>query len=282
MRTLVTGAAGQLGADVLKCLQKAPMEVIGVDLKEVDITDENATHKFLNNCKPDVMVHCAAYTKVDQAEEEAALCESINIEGTRNIATACRDLDSVLCYLSTDYVFDGKSDMPYETQDPPNPISVYGRSKYEGEKLVAALVPKHYILRTSWVFGANGHNFVNTMLRLGKENTKIRVVADQVGSPTYTVDLAGLIRDLIQTGKYGIFHGTNSGFCTWADFAEEIFRQMNWSVTVDRIPTSAYPLKATRPMNSRLSQQCLIDAGLSPLPAWQDGLTRFLREINAI
>ena len=177
-------------------------------------------------------------------------------------------------------MFSGTSDEPYEIQDLPNPISVYGRSKHEGEKLVTALVQKHYILRTSWVFGANGHNFVKTMLRLGQDNTQIRVVADQVGSPTYSADLAGLIRDLVRTGKYGIYHGTNSGFCSWADFAEEIFRQMNWGVTVERITTNMYPSKATRPMNSRLSKQSLVSAGLNPLPVWQDALTRFLREIK--
>ena len=282
MRVLVTGAAGQLGLDVVKKLRQTHLEAIGADLKEFNILDGSATRKFVKDCKPDMVVHCAAYTKVDQAEEEPELCERVNGCGTENIALACRESGSGLCYLSTDYVFDGTAEKPYEPGDAPNPISVYGRSKYKGEQLAASLVPKHYILRTSWVFGENGNNFVKTMLNLGRHHQNLRVVSDQIGSPTYTVDLADLISSLIRTEKFGIYHGTNSGYCSWADFAEEIFRQMNWNVTVERIPSSAYPAKAARPKNSRLSKQCLIHAGLSPLPQWQDGLARFLKEIKAI
>lgn len=282
MRVLVTGAAGQLGSDVVKKLRQIRMETIGADLTEFDLLDGEATRGFVRDCKPDMVVHCAAYTKVDQAEEEPELCERVNASGTENIALVCRESGSGLCYLSTDYVFDGTAEEPYETGDVPNPVSVYGRSKYEGERLAASLVPNHYILRTSWVFGANGNNFVKTMLKLGRHQKTLWVVSDQIGSPTYTVDLADLIADLIRTGKFGIYHGTNSGCCSWADFAEEIFRQMNWNVQVERIPSSGYPTKAERPKNSRLSKQCLVQAGLSPLPQWQDGLARFLREIKAI
>jgi dTDP-4-dehydrorhamnose reductase len=282
MRVLVTGAAGQLGSDVVKKLRQIRMEAIGADLTEFDLLDGEATRGFVRDCKPDTVVHCAAYTKVDQAEEEPELCERVNASGTENIALACRESGSGLCYLSTDYVFDGTAEEPYETGDVPNPVSVYGRSKYKGERLAASLVPNHYILRTSWVFGANGNNFVKTMLKLGRHQKTLWVVSDQIGSPTYTVDLADLIADLIRTGKFGIYHGTNSGCCSWADFAEEIFRQMNWNVQVERIPSSGYPAKAERPKNSRLSKQCLVQAGLSPLPQWQDGLARFLREIKAI
>ena len=282
MRVLVTGAAGQLGSDVAKKLRQIGMETIGADLKEFDILDGKATRNFVNDCKPDMVVHCAAYTKVDQAEAEADLCQRINAGGTENIALACRECGSGLCYLSTDYVFDGTAERPYETGDVPNPISVYGKSKYKGEQLAASLVPNHYILRTSWVFGENGNNFVKTMLNLGRHHQNLRVVSDQIGSPTYTVDLADLIASLIRTEKFGIYHGTNSGYCSWADFAAEIFRQTNWNVTVERIPSSAYPTKAERPKNSRLSKQCLINSGLSLLPDWQDGLARFLKEIKAI
>jgi len=282
VRVLVTGAAGQLGSDVAKKLRQIGMETIGADLKEFDILDGKATRNFVNDCKPDMVVHCAAYTKVDQAEAEADLCQRINAGGTENIALACRECGSGLCYLSTDYVFDGTAERPYETGDVPNPISVYGKSKYRGEQLAASLVPNHYILRTSWVFGENGNNFVKTMLNLGRHHQNLRVVSDQIGSPTYTVDLADLIASLIRTEKFGIYHGTNSGYCSWADFAAEIFRQMNWDVTVARIPSSAYPTKAERPKNSRLSKQCLINSGLSLLPDWQDGLARFLKEIKAI
>jgi len=282
MRVLVTGAAGQLGSDLVKRLRETQIETIGADLEDFDITDDKATYNFVGHCRPDMVVHCAAYTKVDQAEEEPDLCGRINVEGTKNLAAACRESGSGLCYISTDYVFDGKTEFPYETDDAPNPVSVYGRSKYQGEQLTVALVPNHYILRTSWVFGKNGHNFVKTMLRLGENNKSLRIVSDQISSPTYTVDLACLITDLIRTGKHGTYHGTNSGFCSWADFAEEIFRQMNWDVAIERIRSSDYPTKAIRPKDSRLSKHSLVQAGLLPLPDWQDGLVRFLKEIKAI
>jgi len=281
MRVIVTGGAGQLGYDVLKRLRQAQIEAIGADIEEFDLLDASAAQEFIAFHKPDAVIHCAAYTKVDQAEDEPELCRKINIDGTENVAQACRKSGSRLCYLSTDYVFDGTSPNPYEVDDAPNPLSVYGQSKYEGEKITTALMANHYIVRTSWLFGSHGHNFVKTMLALGKNSPSLRVVADQIGSPTYTPDLARFLVDLIQTEHFGCYHGTNSGFCSWADFAEEIFNQTKQPVTVERIPSSAYPTKAIRPKNSRLSRQSIIQAGLAPLPDWQDGLARFLKEINA-
>jgi len=280
MRVLVTGGAGQLGYDVLKRLHQLQIEAIGADKDEFDILNASATQEFIAFHKPDAVIHCAAYTQVDQAEDEPELCKRINITGTENVAQTCRKIGSNLCYLSTDYVFDGTSQSPYEVNDRPNPLSVYGYSKYEGEKITSALMANHYIVRTSWLFGSHGHNFVKTMLKLGKSSPSLRVVADQIGSPTYTADLARFLVDLIQTEDFGCYHGTNAGFCSWADFAEEVFRQIGWSVTVEHIPSTGYPTKAIRPKNSRLSKQSIIQAGLSPLPNWKDGLARFLKEID--
>jgi dTDP-4-dehydrorhamnose reductase len=280
MRVLVTGGAGQLGYDVLKRLRRMRIEAIGADKDEFDILDASATQKFIALHKPDAVIHCAAYTQVDQAEDEPELCKKINIAGTENVAQACRKVGGRLCYLSTDYVFDGTSQDPYEANDPPNPLSVYGQSKYEGEKITSALLANHYIVRTSWLFGSNGHNFVKTMLKLGKSPPSLRVVADQIGSPTYTADLARFLVDLIQTENFGCYHGTNTGFCSWAEFAEEVFMQAGWSVTVEHISSAGYPARAIRPKNSRLSKESVTQAGLPLLPDWQDGLARFLKEIN--
>jgi len=280
MRVLVTGGAGQLGYDLLKRLHQLQIEAIGADKDEFDILDALATQEFIVFHKPDVVIHCAAYTQVDQAEDEPELCKRINITGTENVAQICRKIGSSFCYLSTDYIFDGTSQDPYETNDPPNPLSVYGHSKYEGEKITAALMVNHYIVRTSWLFGSHGHNFVKTMLKLSQSSSQLRVVADQIGSPTYTADLARFLVDLIQTENFGCYHGTNAGFCSWADFAEEIFRQLGRPVMVEHIPSAGYPTKAIRPKNSRLSKQSIIQADLLPLPGWKDGLARFLKEIN--
>ncbi|MDR2861023.1 MAG: dTDP-4-dehydrorhamnose reductase [Syntrophobacterales bacterium] len=283
MRVLVTGGAGQLGHDVLKQLHRMQIEAIGADKDEFDLLDTFAAQEFILACKPDTVIHCAAYTQVDQAEDEPDICRNINIAGTEHVAQACLKAGSSLCYLSTDYVFDGTlSGRAYEVSDRPNPLSVYGQSKYEGEKITAGLIANHYIVRTSWLFGSHGHNFVKTMLKMGEFSPSLRVVADQTGSPTYTADLARFLADLIQTENFGCYHVTNSGFCSWADFAAEIFVQMGWPVAVERIPSVDYPTKATRPKNSRLSPQSIIQAGLPLLPDWKDGLSRFLKEINAV
>ena len=214
MKILVTGVGGQLGYDVIKELEKRNIECIGADRAEFDITDFEATHKFITNYIPDVVVHCSAYTAVDKAEDELELCYLVNAVGTENIAGICKEIDAKMLYISTDYVFDGTKDGFYEVDDEPNPINVYGKTKLAGEKVVQGILEKYFIVRISWVFGINGNNFVKTMLSLGKERGELSVVADQVGSPTYTADLAPLLVDMIQTDKYGIYHATNEGECS--------------------------------------------------------------------
>ena len=280
MKVLVTGAAGQLGFDVLKELKKRGAETVAADIAEFDLTDAPQTAAFVAGHRPDAVVHCAAYTAVDKAEEEAELCRRVNVDGTQNLVNACRNLDVTFVYISTDYVFDGTKDIPYEVDDPIRPLSVYGATKAEAEDLVRHGIARHFILRTSWVFGQNGSNFVRTMLRLSKERDEIKVVCDQIGSPTYTPDLARLICHMLSTDQYGTYFATNEGFCSWAEFAEEIMRQSGCKTKIVPIPSAEYPTKAVRPLNSRLSKQALRDAGFPTLPPWQDALTRFLAEIT--
>ena len=222
MKVLVTGANGQLGYDVVKELQKQNIECYGTTRKNYDIVDFNATEKFITNYMPDAVIHCAAYTSVDKAEDERDVCYLVNIAGTENIAEVCKKINAKMLYVSTDYVFDGTKDGFYEVDDKPNPINVYGKTKLLGEQAVQRILDKYFIVRISWVFGEHGNNFVKTMLRLGKERKEISVVADQYGSPTYTANLAPLLVEMIQTDKYGVYHATNKGVCTWAEFAEEI------------------------------------------------------------
>lgn len=281
MKILVTGVGGQLGYDVMKVLHARGIDCRGVDLADFDITDGGAVSKALEDYRPDAVIHCSAYTAVDKAEDNAELCRNVNVEGTRNIAKACREIGAKMLYLSTDYVFPGIGESAYETDDPKGPQSVYGSTKLGGEEAVKELLERYFIVRISWVFGKNGNNFIKTMLGLANEHDEVRVVSDQIGSPTYTADLAPLLCDMILTEKYGTYHATNEGYCSWAEFSAEIFRQAGLSVKVKSIPTSEYPAKAKRPFNSRLSKRSLDEAGFCRLPHWQDALKRYLREIDA-
>ena len=280
MKVLVTGASGQLGFDCVKELERRHIAVRGVNSKDFPLTDFAVMQQYLLDYKPDAVIHCAAYTAVDKAEEEAAACEAVNAIGTRNLAKLCHEIDAKLLYISTDYVFAGDGDKFYEPQDEKKPQNVYGLSKLKGEQAVAAELEKYFIVRISWVFGINGKNFIRTMLNLSKTHTKLNVVNDQIGSPTYTSDLAVLLADIIQSDKYGIYHATNEGTCSWADFAREIFKQARKAVKVNDVPATAYPIKAKRPYNSRLSKACLDKAGFKRLPAWQDAVKRYLQELG--
>lgn len=277
---LITGILGQLGYDLAKELTKRGKEFIAPSLKELELTTEAGAKDFILAKKPDTVIHCAAYTAVDKAESEQELALTVNGLGTRWVAEACREIDAKMIYISTDYVFGGDGHVPYEVNDEKKPVNTYGRSKLLGEDAVSMILEKYFIVRTSWVFGINGHNFIKTMLRLAETKNKINVVNDQVGSPTYTVDLARLLADMAATEKYGIYHASNEGFCSWAEFAREIFKQAGLDVEVDGIPTVEYPTPARRPFNSRLSKKSLDEAGFKRLPDWQDAVKRYLVELK--
>ena len=274
---LVTGAAGQLGSDVISELKERGIEHLGVDVADFDITDSDKTREFLSQTAPSCVIHCAAYTAVDAAEDDARRCTLVNVSGVENLAAVCGETDTEMIYLSTDYVFDGKCGAPYETDAPKAPLSVYGRSKLAGEDAVIRHLSKFYIVRTSWMFGQNGNNFVKTILRLSQNLREINVVCDQVGSPTYTPDLAVLLADMSLSGKYGVYHATNEGFCSWADFAQEIIHLCGAACKVNHIPTEEYPTRAIRPKNSKLSKTSLDRAGFTRLPKWENALNRYVR-----
>lgn len=278
MKVLVTGASGQLGYDVCEELKRRKVDYVGTSSKELDITDPVAVERTLQELRPDAVIHCAAYTKVDQAEDEPELCWAVNAEGTKNLAAACRRINAKMLYISTDYVFPGTGERFYEPTDPVGPVNTYGRSKLAGELAVQSLLDRYFIVRISWVFGKNGNNFVKTMLRLAETRTELNVVCDQIGSPTYTADLAPLLCDMVQTEKYGIYHATNEGVCSWAEFAEKIFRIAGKNVRVHSIPTSEYPTKAERPLNSRMNKQRLEENGFSVMPQWHSALRRYIEE----
>ncbi len=278
MKVLVTGYKGQLGYDVIKRLNKSNIDCLGVDIDDFDITNEKQTFDYIVNYNPDVVVHCAAYTAVDKAEEDKEKCFNINVIGTRNIAKACKQIDCKMVYISTDYIFDGQGETPFEVDDVPNPINYYGETKYLGENEVTNLIKKYFIIRISWVFGINGNNFIKTMLRLAETKNEISVVSDQIGSPTYTYDLAKLIVSMIQEDKYGIYHATNEGYCSWYEFALEIFKQSNIDIKVNPIKTEDYKTLAKRPMNSRLSKKILDKNNYKRLPFWRDSILNFLKE----
>lgn len=287
MKVLVTGVKGQLGYDVMNELAKRGVEGIGVDVDEMDITDAAACRRVITEAGPDAVIHCAAYTAVDAAEQNMELCRRVNAEGTKNIAEVCRSLDIKMMYISTDYVFNGMGERPWEPDDKREPLNAYGQSKYEGELAIEELLDKYFIVRIAWVFGVNGKNFIKTMLRLGKENGAVSVVDDQIGSPTYTYDLARLLVDMIQTEQYGRYHATNEGLCSWYDFAVEIFKRAGLDkVKVTPVHTKEYisrfPDQAKRPMNSRISKDKLEEKGFERLPSWQDALERYLKEIGTI
>ena len=280
MKVLVTGVKGQLGYDVVKECEKRGIEAIGVDVEEMDITDAAACERVITEAKADAVIHCAAYTAVDAAEDNQDLCRKVNAEGTRNIAEVCRKLDIKMMYFSTDYVFNGQGERPWEPDDPREPLNVYGQTKYEGELAVQELLEKYFSVRIAWVFGVNGKNFIKTMLRLGKERGAVSVVDDQIGSPTYTYDLARLVVDMIQTDRYGIYHATNEGLCSWYEFACQIFKAAGMNqVKVTPVDSTAFPAKAKRPHNSRMDKSKLAENGFEPLPSWEDALERYLKEI---
>lgn len=280
MKILVTGYTGQLGFDVVKLGLKLGLKMVGVGMKDLDVTNEDNVLCFINNLKPDAIIHCAAYTAVDKSEDDKENCWNVNVEGTRNIAKAARKNNAKLMYISTDYVFDGKGHTAFEEDDIPNPVGYYGLTKYEGEKLIERIMDEWYIVRISWVFGVNGNNFVKSMLRLAETHNELNVVGDQVGSPTYTYDLAKLLIDIVQSDEYGTYHASNEDFCTWAEFAQEIFKQANKEVKVNAITTEEYPTRAIRPKNSRMSKQKLVVNGFLPLPRWQDAVERYVKEIT--
>lgn len=280
MKFLVTGFSGQLGYDVVKEGIRHQYEMIGVSSKELDITNENDVFAYINELQPDGIIHCAAYTAVDQSEVDRVICHEVNVTGTKHLAKAAKKVGAKFVYISTDYVFDGQGNEPFQEQDAVNPIGYYGQTKLEGEQVIQALLDKWFIIRISWVFGINGHNFVKTMLRLAETKTELNIVGDQYGSPTYTVDVAKLILDMIETDKYGVYHATNEGYCSWSEFAEEIFRQAKKDLIVHSITTEQYPTKAKRPKNSRMSHHKLRENGFSVLPGWKNAVNRYLKELE--
>ena len=281
MKVFVTGVKGQLGYDVMNELARRGLERIGVDVEEMDITDAGACERVIKEAAPDAVIHCAAYTAVDAAEDNRDLCHMVNGEGTKHIAKVCGELDIPMMYISTDYVFNGQGERPWEPDDYREPLNVYGLTKYEGEIAVEQLLKKYFIVRIAWVFGLNGKNFIKTMLRLGKERGAVSVVDDQIGSPTYTYDLARLLVDMIQTDRYGRYHATNEGLCSWYEFACEIFRQAGMDeVKVTPVDSASYPAKAKRPFNSRMSKEKLTENGFERLPSWQDALGRYLKVLS--
>jgi len=280
VKILVTGFKGQLGYDVVKVLNRRNIDCIGVDKEEFDITDYEAARNFILGYAPDAIIHCSAYTAVDKAEDEKQLCEKVNHIGPKNIAKVCKEINAKLIYISTDYVFPGIGENFYEINDKTSPTSVYGLTKLAGEKEVKNIIEKYFIVRISWAFGKNGHNFVKTMINLGKEKNQVNVVCDQIGSPTYTVDLAQLLCDMVMTDKYGTYHATNESICSWAEFAEEIFKQTGIKTKVNYINSDMYSSKAKRPLNSRMSKKSLDENGFKRLPEWKNALKRYLIEID--
>lgn len=283
MRILVTGVKGQLGFDVVNELKKNNIEAVGVDIEEMDITDAVAVKKVITESKVDGVIHCAAYTAVDAAEDNEEICRKINAGGTKNIADVCKELDIKMMYISTDYVFNGQGETPWQPDCKDyKPLNVYGQTKLEGELAVSETLDKYFIVRIAWVFGVNGKNFIKTMLNVGKSHDTVTVVNDQVGTPTYTYDLARLLVDMIQTDKYGYYHATNEGgYISWYDFTCEIYKQAGYTTKVVPVTTAEYGVsKAARPFNSRLDKSKLVENGFEPLPTWQDALARYLKEIE--
>ena len=280
MRILVTGSKGQLGFDVVNELEKRGHAPIGVDIEDMDITDADSVRKVITQSNAEAVIHCAAYTAVDAAEENEAVCRKVNVNGTEHIAAVCKELKLKMMYISTDYVFNGEGERPWEPDDLREPLNIYGQTKYEGELAVEKLVEKFFIVRIAWVFGVNGKNFVQTMLKLGESGNEVNVVADQTGSPTYTYDLAKVLVDMIETDKYGRYHVTNEGLCSWYDFAVEIFRQAGMDVKVNPLDSSQFPAKAKRPGNSRMNKDKLDRAGFDRMPVWQDALAHYLKTIG--
>ena len=284
LKILVTGVKGQLGYDCVRELkERGYLNVNGIDIDDLDITDREAVYKYIEEYNPDVVMHNAAWTAVDKAEQMPEAVYKVNVLGTKYIAEACKKVDARMIYISTDYVFNGKGDKPFETSDPKEGLSVYGKTKSQGEDAVISLLDKYFIIRISWVFGINGNNYVKTMLRLAETKKELNIVCDQIGSPTYTYDLSKLMCDMIETDKYGIYHATNEGYCSWYDFTKYIYEVANIkSVDVKPITTLEYqklvPAQANRPLNSRMSKNSLDEAGFKRLPTWQDATYRFIKK----
>lgn len=290
MRVLVTGINGQLGYDVVKELSKRGHEPIGVNREVMDLTLSSQIKDCIDKVRPEAIIHCAAYTAVDAAEDNEELCRQINAYAVRDLASCAKLLDIPMIYISTDYVFNGMKGLDnintnkihtdkyleYVESDETDPKNVYGKTKLEGELYVKEILDKHYIVRISWVFGENGNNFIDTMIRLSKDRDELNIVADQIGSPTYTKDLAPLLVDMIESDKYGTYHVTNEGYCSWYDFAREIFKTANIDIKVNPILTSEYPTKAKRPYNSKMSKQKLVDNGFAKLRDWKLALKDYI------
>ena len=276
---IVTGAKGQLGGDVCELLKQQNIPFIGIDREELDITDKKAVDTFFDENKADALIHCAAYVAVDKAELEKNICFSVNENGSGNLAEACKKHDIKMLYVSTDYVFNGDGEEPFEIDDEKSPLNTYGLSKLRGEEAVKETLEKHFILRTSWVFGEKNTNFISTMLHLSQTRNEINVVDDQIGSPTYSKDLARLICQMIKTERYGTYHGTNEGFCSWYELAKKTYLTANKDIKVIPVSSNEFPTKATRPKNSRLSKRCLDDNDFDRLPHWEDAVERYLKNI---
>lgn len=273
---LVTGSTGQLGSDVVKELLKRGYSTLSPNRSEFNLCSEDNIRNYILNSNCESIVHCAAYTQVDKAEDEKDLCIKINATATKHIVKCAKILDIPMIYISTDYVFDGTKDGKYTENDETNPINIYGESKLAGEKYVQEILDKYYIVRTSWVFNINGKNFIETMLRLSKANNQLSIVNDQIGSPTYTKDLSRLLVDMIETNKYGLYHATNEGYCSWYEFADTIFKLANINIDIKAINSNEYASRAKRPLNSKLSKDKLIEFGFKPLPHWEDALKDYL------
>jgi dTDP-4-dehydrorhamnose reductase len=279
MKLLVTGVKGQLGYDVIQQLEQRGLEYVATDRENMDITDYEQVKSIIIDNKVDAVIHCAAYTAVDAAEDNQDQCRLVNVQGTRNIAQVCKELDIKMVYISTDYVFDGQGNEPWDTNSKRKPLNVYGQTKYEGELVVEERLKKYFIVRTSWVFGENGNNFVKTMIYLGKTKKVVKVINDQFGSPTYTYDLAKSIVDMVLSDKYGIYHVTNEGDCSWYEFACKIFKIAKMEeVKVIPVDSSSFSVKAKRPFNSRLSKDKLEQMGFERLPSWQNALERYVKK----
>ena len=282
-KIIVTGVKGQLGFDCVRRLNEAGYtNVIGIDIEDLDITDEEAVHSFIKKERPDVFMHNAAWTAVDKAEEMPEAVYKVNALGPKYIAEGCKEVGAKMIYISTDYVFDGKGEKFFEVDDPKCGLSVYGKTKAQGEDFVRSICEKHFIVRISWVFGVNGRNFIKTMLKLANDGKKeLSIVSDQIGSPTYTYDLAKLLVEMMGTEKYGTYHATNEGVCSWAEFAEYIFEVANKDVVVHPVTTEEYMKmvanQASRPLNSRMSKASLDKAGFNRLPSWKDAVNRYIK-----
>lgn len=279
MLVLVTGVNGQLGNDVVKELTAKGHEAVGVGRSELDITDESAVSSYVQNLSPEAIIHCAAYTNVDAAETDQEGAYKVNALGTKYLAEAAKFVGAKMVYVSTDYVFDGAGTEPYEVNHPTKPLGVYGETKLVGEKFLQETLKKHFIVRTAWVYGINGNNFVKTMLKLGQDRKELGVVYDQVGSPTYTVDLAKFLVELIDSEKYGVYHASNEGVCSWHEFAVEIFKQAGMEIQVNPLTSDQFPRPAARPKYSVLSKKKIKEEGFTPLRDWKEALREYLKEL---